>query len=99
VYMLAWPSPAELSHLAPGQRVLKARLCDSYYGTITFNKNAATTFQDGVDLKGLIGIDLSAKSGRTSKQAVTMKYPNHKFRVCATTNLPGSDSSGALVAK
>ena len=61
-------------------------------------RTAATTLSGGLDVSGVIGIDLTSQSGFSADAVLTMDFPNAAGRVCGQKDSPAG-SPGMLVAR
>ena len=57
-------------------------------GTFTRSSGTAGTFSAGVDLKKVIGIDLSAQSGYNQNVSIKYTFPSEGGFLCGTNNFP-----------
>jgi len=61
-------------------------------GTFTRSSGTAGTFSAGVDLKKVIGIDLSAQSGYNQNVSIKYTFPSEGGFLCGTNNFPSASA-------
>ncbi|MCR6688843.1 hypothetical protein [Cellulomonas sp.] len=77
-----------------------ANHCASYGATLTLDEEKAMTWAGGVALDSLIGINLSAQTGWSSKTSLTFTRPTGvTYKVCGTKGKPEQPNAGQMVAK
>lgn len=69
-----------------------ANYCVTQQAGTTFNKSTTASYSstNGVSIKGILGVDLSAKTGYSSTAKLTFTFSKTK-RLCGTHDNPGGD--------
>lgn len=80
ITLVAWPPHRVLGNLRPRQQGAGAG--------VVLNKNAAYTYEAGVDITDIIGIDLSAQTGYDTQTSISFHVTRGTHWLCGDNTYP-----------